>query len=207
MTQTIGAVSWRSPFLWSLVVAALALLAVAALVWRIRRRRSRPVPPDPLGLPSLAGGPFALPAGPSYEADAPAEPALVDAAEPAGTLAWSRWPFAPATTAGERERSEAIARIMVQALREIGPAPSCSATTRLAEQLALIIVSDLREDHDLGLSEGVALTASISDELSCELHQLVGASQCSSPRLCNLQPHVGGRGKDSISAPLRAREA
>ncbi len=159
-----------------LVLVGALLLAGGVLAWVGSRRQNRPLPVERLGLPSLAGGPFALPAGPAYEPEVRVEPAPVDAAEPGGTPAWSRWPFAPATTAGDRERSEAIARIMVQALREIGPAPSCSATTKLAEQLALIIVSDLREDHDLGLSEGVALTASISDELSHELRRYVGTS-------------------------------
>jgi hypothetical protein len=175
VTQTIGASSSLLAAPWSLVLSVAALVAVGVLGWRIRRRRNRPLPVEPLGLPSLAGGPFALPAGPAHQPGASVEP-VTDDVDGGRPPAWARWPFAPAATTREHERSEAIARIMVQALREIGPAPSCSATTHLAEQLALIIVSDLREDHDLGLSEGVALTASISDELSHELRRFVGPS-------------------------------
>lgn len=177
-TQTIGA---TTSLPWSLALALAGLFAVALLAavcvwgWTIRRRQDRPVPVEPLGLPSLAGGPFALPAGPAYQPVEPVERVADDA--PGGrTPAWARWPFAPATTSIERERCEAIARILADALREIGPEPSCSETTHLAEQMALIIVTELREDHDLGLREGVALTASISDELSRELRRLVRPS-------------------------------
>lgn len=168
VTEAVGTSTSFSTLPWGLVLVGPALLVGGVLVWMIRRRRNRPVPVERLGLPSLAGGPFALAAGPAYEADASQGPDHDGVTEPP----WARWPFAPSATTGERQRAEDIARIMAEALREMGPVPSCAKTNHLAEQMALIIVSELRDGHDLGLNAGVALTACITDELSHELRRL-----------------------------------
>jgi hypothetical protein len=176
VTQAIASSTSLSILPWGLVLVAVVLLIASILLWPIPRRRNPPVPVERLGLPSLAGGPFALAAGPGYEADAAVESAHEGAAEPRGTPAPSRWPFAPAVTPDERERSEDLARRMAEALHEIGPRPPLSETDHLAEQMALIILSGLRDQQDLGLNAGVALTACITDELSHELRQLACTS-------------------------------
>lgn len=173
MTQAVAGSASLSVIPWGLVVVGIVLLTAGALLWRLRRRRHASEPGELLGLPSLAGGPFALPAVPASEAHATAEPVQTGGAEPPEAPVSSSWPFMPGAATGEHERSEALARLMADALHELGPLPPLSETNHLAEQMAVIIVAEYREHIDLDLNAGVALTACITDQLSYELRQLV----------------------------------